>query len=182
MKTIETIVHQIDKLTPEAQQKAIEKLCSINVDFEWWDSTYEDAFEWWDSTYEDAKTMGLLITSFDLDRNRHAKGSFLLAANEVAQNIFNNHGEDCETYKTATKFMEEWQPIFANYMDETSEHYESRESEDKLNDIEDDFLNNLLEDYSIMLQKECEYLQSGEAIIETIKANQVAISLRKEIN
>ena len=56
MKTIETIVYQFDELTPEAQQKAIERLCSINVDFEWWDSTYEDAFEWLDSTYEDAKT------------------------------------------------------------------------------------------------------------------------------
>ncbi len=34
------------------------------------------------------------------------------------------------------------------------------------------FLNSLIEDYSIILQKESEYLMSNEAIIETIEANE----------
>lgn len=161
MKTIEVNLYQFDELSEAAKQKAIENLCDINVNFEWWDSTYEDA-----------KIIGLEITSFDLDRNRHAEGNFLLAANELAQNVFNNHGENCETYKTAQKFMEEWQPVFSSYMDETSIDYESRASEDKLQDMESDFLVDLLEDYSIMLQKECEYRQSAEAIIETIQVNE----------
>lgn len=161
MKTITINLYQFNELSEEAKQKAVQNLWDINV-----------SFEWWDSTCEDAKNIGLKITSFDLDRNRHAEGHFLLSANEVVQNIFNNHGENCETYKTAQAFMNDWQPVFSSYMDETSENYESRESENKLQEIEENFLNDLLDDYSIILQNECEYLQSDEAIIEAIEANE----------
>lgn len=160
-RTVRTKVYQFSELSEQAKQKAIDSLIDINV--------YND---WWESTYEDAEKIGLKITSFDLDRNRHAKGEFLLSANEVAANILRDHGEQCETYKTAKEFLESWNPVFADYMDENSENYESSESEDKLKELEDDFLNSLLEDYSIMLQNESEYLTSDEAIIETIEANE----------
>lgn len=160
-ETIEVTYYKFSELSEDAQQHAIENLYLINV-----------GFDWWDCTYEDAKNIGLELKYFDLDRNRNATGQFLLSACEVAQNIFNEHGENCETYKTAKNFMDDWQPIFNNYMDETHEDYESSESEDKMNDLENYFLNSLLEDYSIILQKECEYLQSREAIIETIEANE----------
>ena len=39
-------------------------------------------------------------------------------------------------------------------------------------DLEYMFLHDLLEDYADILQRECDYLQSEEAIIETIKANE----------
>lgn len=161
MKTKTIILYSFQELSEKAKDKAIMNLSDINSDYEWWKSTYEDA-----------NTIGLKITSFDLDRNRHAKGDFLMAANEVAQNIFNEHGENCETYKTAAKFMEEWQPVFNDYMEEGNSKFESKECEDKLLEIEDNFLQSILEDYSIILQKECEYLQSREAIIETIEANE----------
>ena len=158
MRIIETKVYPFAELSDEAKQKAIENLYDINVDHEWWDGVYEDA-----------KNIGLKITSFELDRNRNATGEFLYAANEVAQDIFKNHGESCETFKTATKFMEQWQPLFSNYMDENSENYENDE---ELMECEEQFLNDLLEDCSVMLQKGCEYLQSAEAIKETIEANE----------
>jgi hypothetical protein len=161
MRTIQTTVYTFDELTEKAQQKAIENLYDINIDHNWWGSTYEDA-----------EQIGLKITSFDLDRNRHATGDFLLNAAEVAQNILNNHGPDCSTFKTATAFLEEWQPVFNNYMNENHEDYESRDAEGQLQDIEGEFLNSLLEDYSILLQNESEYLQSREAIIEIIQANE----------
>jgi hypothetical protein len=53
-----------------------------------------------------------------------------------------------------------------------SDKYESQEAEDDLSDMEANFLDSLLEDYAIMLQKEYEYLQSEEAITETIVANE----------
>jgi hypothetical protein len=160
MRIKETKVYTCSELSETAQERAISKLSHINVDFEWWKSVYEDA-----------KNVGLKLTSFDLDRNRHAEGSFLFAANEVAQNIFNNHGKDCESYKTATEFMKDWQPVFNNYMDESHKDYESRECEEKLQNIEDEFLKSLLEDYSIILQHEYEYLTSSEAIKEAIECN-----------
>jgi myo-inositol catabolism protein IolC len=160
MKTIEIKLYKFSELSEEAKQKAIEKHYDINVDYDWWQNTYEDA-----------RQIGLKITSFDLDRNRHAKGEFLLSACEVAQNILNEHGESCQTYKTAQSFMEDWQPVFNDYMNEESENYESRELEGEMQEMEDDFLKSLCEDYSIMLQNEYEYLYSDEAIIETIEAN-----------
>jgi hypothetical protein len=160
MKTITLNTYKFSELSEEAKEKVINKLYDLNVDYEWWESVCEDA-----------KNIGLKITSFDLERNRNAEGEFILSANEVAQNIFNEHGESCETYKTAQSFMNDWQPVFNNYMDEMHEDYERQESEDKLMDIENEFLKSILEDYSIILQKEYEYLTSEAAIIESIEAN-----------
>ena len=161
MRKIETTVYFFNELSEAAKQKAIENLSDINV-----------SHNWWEFTYDDAKEIGLKITEFELDRNRYATGEFLLSACEVAQNIFNNHGEECETYKTAQKFMEIWQPVFDDYMNEESTNFESEESEGHLQELEDEFLKDLVEDYSIMLQDESEYLQSDESIIETIEANE----------
>ncbi len=154
MRTIRTKVYKFNELTEEGQQKAIENLSDINVDYSWWESTYEDA-----------ANIGLKITSFDLDRNRHAKGEFITSAAETAELIQSNHGKDCETYKTATTFL--------NDLNELTGKHENIEdvNENDIEELEDEFLKSLLEDYSIMLQKECDYLQSKEAIIETIEAN-----------
>lgn len=165
-------VFEFKELSKEVQQKVIEKHCYINVD---------GGFDWFDSTYEDAKTIGLKITGFDLDRADYCEGEFTLSANEVAQNIFNEHGENCETFKTATKFMEEWQPIFNDYMDENSENYESRDLESKLQDLESDFLKDICEDYKIMLRTDFEYQTSKEAIVETIEANEYTFLENGEI-
>lgn len=160
MRTIEVKIFKFNELNEKAKQNAISNLYNINIDYNWWEFIYEDA-----------KNIGLKITSFNLDRNRHAKGDFILNAPEVAQNILSNHGKECDTYKTAESFLEVWQPIFNAYMDEESEKYESSESEDEMQELEDDFLNSLLEDYSIILQNACDYLQSDESIIDTIEAN-----------
>lgn len=161
MRTIRTKVYKFDELSEDAKQKAIEEFCNINVDYEWWDSVYYDA-----------ENIGLKITGFDIDRGSYCNGEFNLAAPEVAANIIREHGDMCETYKTASSFIEEWQPVFNNYMDENSEDYESRDSEDKLLELETEFLNSLLEDYRIILQNEYEYLTSEESIIETIQINE----------
>ncbi len=153
MRTIEIIVYKFNELSKEAQQKAIEKLWDINV-----------TFDWWEPTYEDAKNIGLKITSFALDRNRHVNGEFTLSAAEVAANILQEHGETCNTYKIAEKFIEEFNPKFADY-------FQTEEGEPELLEMEDNFLKTLLSEYADILQKECEYLQSKESIIETIQAN-----------
>ena len=161
MKTVTINTYQFSELSEQAKEKALQGLSTINVDFEWWNNTYEDA-----------ANIGLKLTSFDLDRNRHADGAFTLSAAEVAQNILNEHGEGCATYKTAEAFLNDHNPVFAAYMDEENELFESYEAEEKLSDIEQDFLVSLLEDYSIILQNEYEYLISRKAVIETIEANE----------
>ncbi len=156
MKTIEIQLYSFDELSKEAQQKALDKHRDINV-----------SFEWWESTYEDAKNIGLEISGFDLDRNRHAKGEFILSAQEVAANIIRDHGDMCETYKTAQKYLDDSQDIENKYT-----ILEDPNREEELLSRDDEFLNELLEDYSIMLQKEYEYQTDDEQIIEAIKANE----------
>ena len=159
MKTIRTKVYQFNELTEQAKKEAIK----------WVLNSFEDSFAWED-TKEDASQIGLKLIS--LSDNHSNKGEFMLSANEVAQNILNNHGSHCETYKTADKFMEEWQPVFNNYMDESHEDYESSESEDKLQEIEEEFLQSILEDYRIMYNNQLDYEYSDEFAKETIEANE----------
>jgi hypothetical protein len=154
-------LYKFEELSEEAKERAIENLWDINVDHDWWDSVYMDA-----------ENIGLKIDEFDIDRGSYARGKFTLSAEEVAANIMRDHGESCETYKTAENFLKEHDPVFASYMDENSPDYESRESEEKLLDIESEFLKSLLEDYRIMLSEEYDYLTSDEAIKETIEANE----------
>lgn len=161
MRIKETKVYTFNELSPEAQEKAMERLSDINVDYEWWDAVYEDA-----------SNIGLKIEEFDIDRGAYARGNFILSPEEVAANIIRDHGDMTETYKTAKSFLAEHDPIYAEYMNEESEHYESPESEDKLQELEEEFLKSLLEDYRIMLSKEYDYLTSEEAIKETIEANE----------
>lgn len=158
-RTIRTKVYKFDELNETAKDKAIE----------WFLTSFDDSFAF-DDTKEDAIQIGLKITS--LDDNHPNEGEFTIAANEVAANIFVNHGEHCETYKTAKKFMDEWQPVFNDYMGENSDNYESGESEGKLQEIEDDFLQSLLEDYRIMCNNQYGYENSDEFAKETIEANE----------
>ena len=76
MRTIEIKAYLFNELSEEAKEKAVQNLSNINVQFDWWHFIYEDA-----------KNIGLKITSFDLYRNKHANGEFLLSAAEVAANI-----------------------------------------------------------------------------------------------
>lgn len=160
MRTIETKAYTFSELSEDAKQKAIESLYDINVNYEWWEFIYEDA-----------ERVGLRITGFDLDRGLHASGGLTLSALEVAQNILNEHGEKCETYKIAQDFLHEHAPIFSDYMNEESKNYESKELEDDMTYLEDEFTKDLLNGYASMLQREFEHLTSEEVIAQTIEAN-----------
>lgn len=160
MKTKTINVYSFDELNEKAKEHAIDACRYWQVEHDWWEYIYEDADQ-----------IGLKIDGFDLDRNRHAKGTFTLSACEVAQNIINNHGESCSTHKTASDFLDRWQPVFNDYMDEDSPNYESAMLEGVLLDMEDGFCDDLLEEYSIMIQKDYEYYTSDESVIEFILAN-----------
>jgi hypothetical protein len=154
-KVTETKVYTFAELNDDQKEKALSNLYDINVDHDWWDFTYDDA-----------KEIGLKITSFDFDR--YVEGQFTLSADEVAANIIRDHGGNCETYKTARAFVDEKNAI--SMPDDDSDDFP--EWEDKMLEMDDNFLKSLLEDYRIMLRKEYEYLTSEEAIIETINANE----------
>lgn len=161
--TTTTTLYTFDELSPEAKYKAVLQLWDINVEFNWWDSLYDDA-----------ENIGLKITEFDLYQYRHARGEWLESPERAAELILEKHGNTCETYQTAKQFLADRDALVAKYSDgihldivhEDNEY----EFDQECDELEADFLKSLLEDYYILLQEEYEYLTSEEAIIETIQA------------
>lgn len=165
MRTIRTKIYKFEELSAEVQTEAIENLRYLNV-----------SLDWWNNIYYDAENIGLKITSFDLDRNKHAKGEFLQDAYFCAAKIVIEHGAECETFKRAHSFVEFWADAVKLHSDgqninkvaEGKEYYFDEYTDEKCND----FLNDILECYADILQKECEYLQSDECVKETIILNE----------
>ena len=167
MKTITKTVYTFDELSDDAKEKAR--------------AWYRDGaldYEWWDATYEDAKTIGLKLTSFDLDRNRHAKGALTESAPEVADLILKNHGDTCDTYKLAESFLKERDAIVDGAeRDENGEFVDVPALEEKLDDCETEFTRAMVEEYSVTLQKECDWLLSDESVDESILANEYTFTV-----
>lgn len=159
-KTIRIKIYKFEELTPAAQTKALNQFADINTDYEWWDSTYEDA-----------KTIGLLIKGFDT--NVSVIGQFIAGAEETAHLIEKEHGPDTETFKTATLYLQSRDKLINEWpKDENQEHINVLELDWELDALDADFLRSLCEDYRIMLSKEYDYLTSEEAIKETVIANE----------
>lgn len=147
------LVYEFDELSEEAKEHTLDKLRDINVDYDWWDTTYDDA-----------KQIGLEITSFDL-YPKNITGKLILELDEVINTILSNHGELCCSYELARRYKEEHTII------KIKERFRI-DCDDELEELEKEFLNDLLQEYLSILEKEHEYLISKEAIIETIKANE----------
>jgi hypothetical protein len=154
MKTITVNLYKFSELSEDAKEKAIQKLSDINIDYNWYEFTEDDA-----------KNIGLNILEFDLDRNMFLKGEFINSAPETAEKIISEHGKDCETYKTAQGFLSDLNDLVSQY--ENIDNCPEME----IDYLEDEFLKSLCEDYRIILTKEYEYLTTKESIIETIEAN-----------
>jgi len=162
MKTKTINLYQFDELSDDAKQKAITDNRGINV-----------SYDWWHSIYDDAEAIGLKITEFDLYRNlidegyavrvnRHCTGHEMSNANTltIAQKIKNNHGFDTPTYKLAEQYIKDYAALDDDIDDEV------------FFDLEREFIKDLCEEYSIFLQKECEWLMSEEAIVDSLMANE----------
>lgn len=128
-------------------------------------------FEWWDFTIDDAKNIGLIIDEFDLDRGAFCRGKFVDGATECADKIIKEHGDTCETYTTAAAFLKERDNVVDTAERDENGDINEWELDKILDAVEAEFLHDILEDYRIILQKEYEYLTSEAAILEMIEAN-----------
>jgi len=163
MKTHTINTYSFDELSAEAQQTAINNNDDINV-----------FSNWWEYMYEDAERIGLKITSFDICRGSYCELKFNLSALEIAAKIKHEHGETCETYKTADLFLNNYDKLVAEHSNGDGEKVteeKQEEFEEKEEYLKDDFKRNLSGDYLKMLRDEYEYLTSSDAIKETLIAN-----------
>ena len=166
MRTIETTVFTFDELSEEAKQRAIQDY--RNKDVYWYD--------WWECIYDDAKNVGIKIKHFDTGRSWDIGIEFIESAYDAAEKIMKEHGQTCETYKTAAQFVKDWAELVAKYsdgikLDKVAEDNEW-EFDQEADELEEEFRRDIGHDFLILLQKEEEYLNSDEAISETIEANE----------
>ena len=138
MRTITTTtdLYYFHELSEEVKQRVMERLYDINMDFEWWDGSFDDA-----------STIGLKIETFRISRGE-ITGHLIYNPTKVKQLVMEHHGESCETYQYVMQF------------------------DMRTNVDNHDFEYGLLQEYLSILQKECEYQASEEAVIETILANE----------
>lgn len=148
MKTVTLNLFEFDELNEEARKKALEFSIYINVEYDWWLQTYEDATQ-----------AGMKISGFDLDRGRTVDLEFVNPASEVANYIINNHGEKCNTYQSAR-----------TYLNRVIELKGRTKAINALNETR--FLQHMRDDYWRMLRDEYNYLMTDEAIAETIRSDE----------
>jgi len=148
-------VYQFDELSERAKERARE----------WWLSGGLD-WEWWDGVYEDAKTIGLKITGFDIDRGNYCEGELTTSPLESITKILAEHGKDCDTHKLALLYKPQFEALREKELN-TEEDLSGEQDE-----LMEEYTYALREEYLSMLRKEYEYLTSAEYVDETILANE----------
>lgn len=163
MRTIRIKLYKFEELTKDAQQKAIELLRDINVDYNWWEGIYEDA-----------EQAGLKVEGFDLYRNE-IDLKFVSDANEIKNYILENHGNVCASHKAAKEYETEQKELVCRYSNGIDKDIVIQDNWDaydgEIEEKEKSFRYRLAKYYLNMLEKEYEYATTEEAIKETIESN-----------
>lgn len=161
MKQIIKTVYDFNELTGKARERALMWVSEVVLDFEWWESTYEDA-----------ERIGLKLSGFDIGRRNYIEGHFIVSAIECSEAIFREHGKECATYKTALAFDAANDALPELPSEDSPEYGEiERRLCESVDANEADFLDSLLQDYLKMLRDKYEYQTSEPALIEFIEAN-----------
>lgn len=162
MTTIELKLYSFSELSKKAQQKAIAHYHDINVDYDWWDFTYDDAGR-----------IGIELTGFDVGYRQEIEGKLTESVRDICESILKEHGEQGDTYKVAKKYMEKIQVIVVREKLLNTDEDEAKEMiQQAIEDqIQDDFKKDILQCYWNMLREDYEYRLSDEAVKESIEAN-----------
>ena len=162
MRIKEIKVYKFEELSEKAKGKARD-----------WFQAASSGDQWYESTYEDAENVGIKITGFDIDRGQYCHGKFISGAEETAHKIEKDHGETCETFKTAKAYLAKRDKIITNApKDEAGEFENESELYAALYEADAEFLKSILEDYRIILGKEYEFQNSDGTVDENIIANE----------
>lgn len=173
---------KFSEASEELQQTILEKQYDINVDHDWWDFTYEDA-----------GNVGFKITGFDLGGGNSIDIELTGCPKQAIEDIMKNNGKDCDTYKIAESYLNEYKTEIVAPRNELQNEFDNLDELEELTEIEKEryeeidclladiegakeemiekFVEDIGECYLSILKKEYEYLTSKEAIIESIESN-----------
>ena len=158
MKTIELTLYKFDELPKETQEKVITDNRYINTEFDWWECT----FDTW-------KEIGVRIESFDLYK-MNIDILLFYTEEDTAQSILSFFGHN-DNYDFARKYLEYKKKLDKTYEDSFDEFGECQEYDEELDDANHLFQADLRNALLSWLREEMEYLESDQAIIDTLEAN-----------
>jgi hypothetical protein len=141
-------VYTFEELDEKIQEKVLDKLREWNTEYDWWNSTYEDA-----------KNVGLEIDSFDI-YHRTITGKFITTAKDTADKILANHGDHCDTYKAAQHYLADLKALNAS---------DDADNDNAQDDLTDDFRRSLLKAHLVMLSEEYDHLTNDKTLLEQIE-------------
>ncbi len=157
MKTIEQKGYGIDELSNEAKEKAIINIYNIDSDY------------YWSELIEEAREIGIDITSLDICKN-HIDGELLVNLDEVAKNIQKTYIETTEMYKLASSYLEKYEKLDKK-LNEVENHEEAESIKHEISELEEKFLQYILQQYLLIFREEFYHLIDEEAIIKIFKDN-----------
>lgn len=153
MQTKTYTIYTFDELDESAKDKARQWYREGALDYEWWD-IYPDDY----ALDEKHFYFDLYRRTIDIRPSRSAE--------DTAKHIVENHGEHCDSYIVAKEYLTKLDAF--DYGDDEYD-YGKKEA---LEEMADDFMQQLGECVLSSLIKEEEYLMSDEAVDESILANE----------
>ena len=170
MKTKTINIYSFDELSESAKETAR--------------NWFRDGMEYFIGSTEDAEQIGLNITEYDI-YHQSIKGKFTQSAMSTMWAIEREHGEDCETYRTAQQFKTAWAELVKKHSDGINTDIVTEDNQyefdQEADELEEEFLRELLEDYLVMIRKDYEYQESDEWIDENIRINEYEFTEKGKI-
>jgi len=154
MRIIETKAYQFKELDEKTKEKAINNYRYVSVEHD----------SWWDFVKEDLANVDIELRSFDIDRGSFAE-IHLEDFHETCELILKSHGENCQTYKIAERYIKEYKHIQYHIQDD-------EDLDEKLDDLDEEYQKEFSEEVLSMLRREYEYMISDEHTIEIFEANE----------
>ena len=163
MRTIRTKIYKFAELSEDAKKKSVKNFLNSN----------EYSFAW-EKTKENAEQIGLIIKYLD-DRHGNA-GEFSESAISTGNQIIENHGASCDTYKTTKQFLSDYDSLVEKYSDGINKNKVTEgneyEFDNEADELESEFMQSLLFDYKSIYEQELDYEYSDEYATEMIEANE----------
>jgi hypothetical protein len=149
MRTLEITAYTFDELSETAKEVALYNNRDINTNYDWYQYVYDDA-----------ENFGIKILSFDV-YYKNIDIRLTLDPLDVANNILNECGPTTDLYSFAEVYRSAY-----NKLDDTGD-----DTDENLEELASVFKHALRREYLNTLTKELEYLESDEAVIESLMAN-----------
>lgn len=164
MRTIEVKLYQFEELSNEAKENAIEENRTMNVEHDWWD--------WFD---EGMNEIGIKVNSFDVYYGNI--GITIDDSEQTAIKAIEKYPKENEVFKISKQFIADRDALVkrlgeGNNIDGYSVKEEFiNEYDEEIEHLEEQYRREIAKEIITWLREDYEYLQTDEAIAETLIAN-----------